>query len=825
MAAAKARKALAEAKRKASAGQGADGSDGAGKQLAATDNGASTATTTAAPPATAPRASEPTPSPAGARGSRAARPPQGGVKRVERPPPRRAKSEVGTVSDSGTVSDEGTVPGGRKKRRLVGFSELGWGARSDSGTQVVAVDVGAESVCITTFGATFAEVTDVAQPTVVLVKDPHAFRTLEPFSLEYGVAAQERWPSPLVLRGTHGSLLVPSQIGLVEFPAEHVLAGLVAKASKERGKGPKDVVLTLPTFLTSDEDERLRNAAAPWKKGAFRGVPRPVAAAYFYWVPALDEAGEQAASLPAWSRSALAAGQLLVLDWGAAGLEYGLVTVRRGSDEKNPTELRLNGAGVWPSLGGHRLTLSIAQDLRETLIDAILAQGPSEELRPRRLMEKGAVPRPPEYERAFEVLRFLGAGPLPAHEDAERRRLRRVLFPTTWRHAPGEEPPGYAPYRRLAVVHFKWLWKTAERLKRLLLSDPARHRKAGKVGWNLDRLDSPFTAHLDQRIFAYPAAGFLDRVEQGLEAFLDHLDRRLARRGVSGVHVALSGMQSSAPLLSDAMARRARSGTALQAASLAPCSSDPLELKSVANRGAALLARDKRKLDFGPPIDVLPFDLEIADCLGNVLVFAAGPIDELAVFQRRIRVEDGFPQLEFYVYASQDGTQRGPWGTIDFKRPFEFTERDRVFAVDPRYGFGRELPLLRELKKDEGSELRTCHDRTARGAGVSDGVINFRSYAPRESAEARRLLHFLEYGLTGEFHRKVYLLEREFAPPPMRFDYVYQRYYLSRAQELIVVREWWAPFEGGKLRRHKTLHHCQGGVAANAILGLAWGTY
>ena len=55
-------------------------------------------------------------------------------------------------------------------------------------------------------------------------------------------------------------------------------------------------------------------------------------------------------------------------------------------------------------------------------VDAILLQGPSEELRPRRLMKKGLVPRPPEYERAFEVLRFLGAGPLPAHEESERRR-------------------------------------------------------------------------------------------------------------------------------------------------------------------------------------------------------------------------------------------------------------------------------------------------------------------------------------------------------------------------------------------------------------------
>ena len=89
----------------------------------------------------------------------------------------------------------------------------------------------------------------------------------------------------------------------------------------------------------------------------------------------------------------------------------------------------------------------------------------------------------------------------------------------------------------------------------------------------------------------------------------------------------------------------------------------------------------------------------------------------------------------------------------------------------------------------------------------------------------RRLLHFLEYGLTGEFHRKVYLLEREFPQPPKRFDHVYQRYYLSRSQELIVVREWWSPFEDNKLIRHKTLHTCQGTTTANAILGLEWGRF
>ncbi len=71
----------------------------------------------------------------------------------------------------------------------------------------------------------------------------------------------------------------------------------------------------------------------------------------------------------------------------------------------------------------------------------------------------------------------------------------------------------------------------------------------------------------------------------------------------------------------------------------------------------------------------------------------------------------------------------------------------------------------------------------------------------------------------------MYLLEREFPKPPKRFDYVYQRYYLSRSQELLVTREWWAPTEDGKLMRHKSLHTCHGSQWAATILGLDWGNY
>ena len=67
------------------------------------------------------------------------------------------------------------------------------------------------------------------------------------------------------------------------------------------------------------------------------------------------------------------------------------------------------------------------------------------------------------------------------------------------------------------------------------------------------------------------------------------------------------------------------------------------------------------------------------------------------------------------------------------------------------------------------------------------------------------------------------MLEREFPKPPTRCDSIYQRYYLSRSQELLVVREWWALTEDGKLLRNKTLHTCWGSTEANSILGLEWG--
>ncbi|MBX3470190.1 MAG: hypothetical protein KF878_25230 [Planctomycetes bacterium] len=730
------------------------------------------------------------------------------------------------------------------RKRLRRFEDLGWRCaeprEGDASHRAIAVDVGVEGLCVTSFDGRLDRAREQAQPTMAMVTDPHAFRSMAPASLEYGLPALLRWPSERVLRGTDGTILVASQIGLVPFPADHVLSAMLLKVRAERRKEPKELVLTLPTFLPSDRDEAVRAAAAPWKKSAFRGVPGVVGAAYFYLAPALDRVGGDQ-ELPRWSREALAAGRVLLLDWGASGLEYGLVTARGGSSSSTSssssgsggatTELRTLLAGTWPSLGGHRLTASIMVELKALLARRVLAAGPSDGLLSRALIahgEKllGRVPFPVGYEEAFRRLERLGEGELPAHEEEERRRLENILFPTAWRFGPGQEPPGYAPYRKLAVGHFKALWDEAEKIKRMIFSDPAKYRQRRTITWNLETLDSPFVSHLEERQVPYPVEPFLARVEAGLQACLQHIDRRLAARGVRApVHVAFLGMQSCSPLLPDAT--RAHGATpaarALQGAKVCPTSSDPLEQKGVTNRGAALLNRDRRQLDFGPTTDVLPFSVQIADCLGNVEIFHAGPIDELVVFQRRFRVEGGQPQLEFYIYESEDGTQRGTWGAIDFHRPFEFTERDRVFGVDPRYGFGGEVPRLSDLRADGGAELgQRFHDRTQ---GALDGTISFRAFAPRESEEARRLLHFLEHGLTGEFHRKVYLLEREFAPPPRRFDHVYQRYYLSRSQELIVVREWWSPLEGDRLVRHKTLHTCQGTTTASAILGLEWGTF
>ncbi|MEZ6184513.1 MAG: hypothetical protein R3F62_05810 [Planctomycetota bacterium] len=711
-----------------------------------------------------------------------------------------------------------TKGGSRELRR---FDDLGWKVKEQRGAQGVAVDVGAEVLCVTRFEKDYAAAKDEAHPTLVIARDPHALRSLEAFSLDYGLPALERWPATEVLRGTHGSLAIPSQIGLMEFPATHVLSGAIEKIRREARRQHRDVAVTLPTFFPTELDRRVRQVVAPRRKGGFQGVQGPVAAAYFYLAPALEGVKDDT-PLPSWARQALEAGEVLVLDWGASGLEYGLVAAKK---TKTGTELRLELAGVWPSLGGHRLTLEIFQGLKAMLIDKVVEAGPSDELVPRPLFDKararaGDVPRPPGYDEAFEVLDFLGSGPLPPHEHARRETLRNLVFPTVWRYPLGGEPAGFAPYRKLAIQHFKALWAGAERLKRLMLSAPYKHLTRKTIAWNLEALDSPFAGEVYEPALNVPVKPFLDTVEARLASAVQHLSERLHAAGRKRVPVAYAGMQAASVLLDDALLGE-RAPELCQ--SLAPPSSDPLELKSVVNRGAALLNRDRKTVDLGPPVDVLPFNITIADCLGNVPVFDAGPIDELAVFQRRIQVEQGFPRFEFYLYESEDRTVQGTWGAIDFQKPFEFTERDRVFAVDPRYGFGRELPLLGAMRKDKGANLhKAFFDRST--PGHDDGRIDFRGFAPQDSPKARNFLHFLEYGLLGEFHRKVCLLEREFKAPPRRFDYIWQRYYLSRSQELIVVREWWAPRDG-KLVLNRTLHTCQGQTESNTILGLDWGTY
>ena len=730
----------------------------------------------------------------------------------------------------------------RGAKKIVSFAELGWTCAPPEedmapATNALAFDLGSECCVATTFEGELTRPREKAHPTLVQVKDPHAFRSLEPFSLEAGLEALERWPSERVLRGTHGSIQIPSQIGLVDFPAEHALAGLIGKVRSEAGREQREVVLSLPTFMASSHAQEIRDVAAPYRKGAFRGVPGALASAYYYWAPGLADA--HGAQLAAWSKGALNVGHMLVLDWGASGLEYGLVTIRPGvavedesgeksekseKSEKTKTELRLSLAGIWPSLGGHRLTLMIARRIHRILTDRILAQGPSDDLIRRPLYDprSGLVPRPVGYEEAFERLRLLGRPQTP-EEVAESERLRNLLLPIRWRFGPGEEPPGYAPFRRLAVAHFKGLWAAAERVKRMVFSQPGRNRERGVIPWNADALDSPFVSDLDDRLVNVPVRPFLGLLQRNLSRFLGYVDRRVRHRVAEGpMPIALTGMQAAGPLLRELIGREAAQGR-LEGVSVAPTSTDPLELKACLNRGAALLFRDKRNLDFGPVPEVLPFSVQIADCLGNVPIFSAGPLDELSCFQRRIRVEGGFPRFEFFLFESEDATRAGPWGCIDFQVPFEFTEQDQTISIDPRYGFAGGLPTLRELRGDDGAALERYFDRELEGRG--DGQISFRSYAPRQDLKARNLLHFLENGLRGNFHRKVYLLEREFPKPPKRFDYIYQRYYLSRSQELLVVREWWAPVEGGKLLRNKTLHVCQGNTQANTILGLDWGTY
>jgi hypothetical protein len=718
------------------------------------------------------------------------------------------------------------LPGAKRKRNLATFADLGWSCSEreeepEAGTGALAVDLGVEGTCATYFERDLHAPRHQALPTMVLVRDPHAFRSLEPFSLSVGLSALERWPNDRVLRGTYGAIRLPSQIGLVEFPAAHVLSGLVTKLRHTIGREPRQLALTLPTFMASALVKEVRDTAAPYRKGAFRGVPGAVASGYFYLAPGMAVSD---GPMGEWSRGALAAGHLLMLDWGASGLEYGLVTLRPSAEGDAKVELRLALAGTWPSLGGHRLTLRIVQQIHRALTDRILAAGPSDDLIRRVLHEprSGFVPRPPGYEEAFRRLRQIGE-PMNATEEAEVAGLRNLLLPTRWRFGSGEEPRGYSPYRKLAIDHFGGLWKAAERIKRLIFSDPDRYRRRGTIPWSADALDSPFVSDLEDRKLDVGVGEILDPIESGLRECLAHVVRRvenhLRAHGKEGapLPVAVAGMQAASPLLQDA-ARKAHPRV-----KVSPTSNKPLEVKSVVNRGAALLFRDKGQLDFGTPSEVLPFSIQIADCLGNVTIFTAGPLDELGVFQRRIRVEGGFPHYEFLIYESEDGTQRAAWGCIDFNRPFEFTEEDQTISVDPRYGFGDSVPTLRELKGRD-DDLRRCFDRSS-ATGGKHGHISLRAYAPRTD-RARQLLHFLEHGLGRDsFHRKVYLLEREFPKPPKRFDYIYQRYYLSGSQELLVVREWWAPTEDGKLRRNKTLHTCQGTTEANTILGLDWGTY
>ncbi|HBP17677.1 MAG TPA: hypothetical protein DEA08_07785, partial [Planctomycetes bacterium] len=303
-------------------------------------------------------------------------------------------------------------------KRLSSFAELGWRCAEDdeatANTDTIAIDIGSEGTCTTWFDQDFRRARDKAHPTMVLVGDPHAFRTLEPFSLEVGLPALERWPNDRVLRGTHGSILLPSQIGLVEFPVDHVLAGLTNKLRHDLEREPRQVALTLPTFMASELADDIRAEAAPYRKGAFRGVPSAIASAWFYLAPAFAEAESPEGDLCAWSKRALEAGRVLVLDWGASGLQYGLVTVREPGagreTEGNKTELRLALAGTWPSLGGHRLTLTIVRRIHRMLTDRILESGPSDDLIRRPLFEprSGFVPRPVGYEEAFDRLRRIG---------------------------------------------------------------------------------------------------------------------------------------------------------------------------------------------------------------------------------------------------------------------------------------------------------------------------------------------------------------------------------------------------------------------------------
>ena len=70
-------------------------------------------------------------------------------------------------------------------------------------------------------------------------------------------------------------------------------------------------------------------------------------------------------------------------------------------------------------------------------------------------------------------------------------------------------------------------------------------------------------------------------------------------------------------------------------AEIAPMADTPIELRSVANRGVALLRRDASKIRIAPTTDMLPFAIRICDAVGDIEIFRPGPMDELRLFQRR----------------------------------------------------------------------------------------------------------------------------------------------------------------------------------------------
>jgi hypothetical protein len=745
-----------------------------------------------------------------------------------------AKSSSSSKLELPFIYPSSPEPQVRAKR----FQDLGWtGGSDEKAASIVALEVGLEHLACSTFERGYDSPTNVFMPTAIRAGDPHAYRTLERSSFEAGTYAIAYWPSDRTIRGYNGSLRLSSQIGLVEFPADHALAGLCLKASESAAKSAavQDVVLTLPAFLPLARLDRIRDSVTSKSKLKLYALPVPpyVAATYFYLYPALGGPRVRAkgAQMTEWADGALRDGRVLVLDWGASGLAFGIVEV---SGAKGTTELRQLTAGTWPSLGGTRLTLAIFYDLKVQLTDAILAKGPAD-LRVRTdTREKDTVFRPPGYDDCWEPQNRALMERFPRSPEA--LRLRNTLFPTIWHWDRGVEPRGYAPLRKVAIGQFKKLWAQAEQIKKTILADPEKYSGGWNVPWSVAELDSPFTKHLGTDTLPYIGAPFLRRVHQGLLRAFKYVDDTAQDAGRGRVsRVALLGMQGGSRIVHDTLRQYAAGGAGakprlIQEPAVAPCAETPLELKSVVNRGAVLMKRDESKVRIAPSADVVPFAIRICDAVGDIEIFKAGPVDELRVFQRRLHVDEGQPLYEFYAYESVDSAIQGSWGVIDFGKPEEFTEADRRVNVDERYRSwksGTELPRFRVWTKDT-AEIEKCFDRvsakTDGGRNWLDGKISLRRYVPHDEPEALRLLAYIESELVETFRKKVFLLEREFDPPPPTYRYVYQRYYLSKSQELIVVREWWAPAEG-KLRRHKTLHICIGSAEAKNLLGLDWGRH